>query len=172
MNKKERKLKFGALDVFIILVVIVCAVSIVLRYVSNKQSDVGASTPLENYVISFEVLDIKDTSAQNYLEPGTNFYLVESDVLLGTLREGITVRDAEKYYEMPNGDIVLAQNNATGDLYRVDVEGSFDAKGRVDSSGRFLLGGNTYIGINKEVKIYSKYLAVTVVITGITNAGQ
>lgn len=172
MNKKENKLKFGALDIFIILVVLVCAVSIAFRYVSNKQSDVGGSAPLENYVVSFEILDIKDTSAQHYMEPGTNFYLVESDALLGSLREGITIRDAEKYYEMPNGEIVLAQNNATGELYRVDVEGSFDVKGRVDNSGRFLLGGNTYIGINKEVKIYSKYLAVTVIITGITNAGQ
>ncbi len=172
MNNKERKLKIGALDIFIILIVIVCAVSIVLRYVSNKQSDVGESAPLENYVISFEVLDIKDTSAQYYMEPGTGFYLVDSDAYIGTLREGITIRDAEKYYEMPNGEIVLAQNNATGDLYRVDVEASFDAKGRVDSAGRFLLNGNTYLGVNKEVKIYSKYLAVTVVITGITNAAQ
>ncbi len=172
MNNKEKKLRIGALDIFIILVVLVCVVSIALRYISDKQSDVGESAPLENYVVSFEILDVKDTSAQHYMEPGTNFYLEETDAILGTLREGITISDAEKYYEMPDGQVVVAQNNATGDLYRVDVEASFDVKGRVDSAGRFLLNGNTYLGLNKEIKIYSKYLAVTVIITGITNTAQ
>ena len=172
MNNKEKKLRIGALDIFIILVVLVCAVSIALRYVSIKDAGVGESAPLENHDVSFKVSDIKDTSAQYYMEPGTSFYLEDTDAILGTLREGITVSDAEKIYEMPNGEVVVAQNNATGDLYRVDVEASFDAKGRVDSAGRFLLNGNTYLGINKEVKIYSKYLAITVVITGITNTAQ
>ena len=165
-NKKQEK-RLNALDWFVIVVVLVCAVAVGIRFISVRGSDVNDKVQLENYVISFEILDIKNSSAQNYMDAGTNFYLEETDEFLGTLREGVTIRDAQTFYEMHDGSVVLAQNTATGDLYRVDVEGSLDAKGKIDANGSFLLGGNRYIGMNKEVKIYSKYLAVTVIITGI-----
>ncbi len=168
-NKKQAK-RLNALDWFIIIIVLVCAVAIGIRFFSVRGSDVNDKVELENYVISFEILDIKNSSAQNYMDAGTNFYLQETNEFLGTLREGITVRDAQTFYEMPDGTIVWAQNTATGDLYRVDVEASLDARGKLDANGSFLLGGNRYIGMNKEVKIYSKYLAVTALITGIVKA--
>ena len=169
-TKSEKKTKIGALDIFIIIVVVVCVAAISVRMYVNSTSDVGEQVQLEDYVVSFKVLDIKDSSAKSYFEPNTNFYLKDLNTIFGTMREGITVNDAEKEYEMPNGDVVIAQNNATGDLYRVDVEASVTAKGRIDSEGRFLLNGNTYLGANKELEIYSKYLAVTVIITSVEKA--
>lgn len=166
-TKKVKKVRIGALDIFIIVAIIVCAVAIGIRMYVNSISDVGEQVELEEYVVSFKVLDIKDSSANNYFEPGTLFYFEDNDSYFGAIREGITVNDAEKEYEMPNGEVVVAQNNATGDLYRVDVEASVTCNGRIDSDGRFLLNGNTYLGVNKEVKIYSKYLAITVIISDI-----
>lgn len=166
-NTKQRKFRLGALDIFIIICLIFCLVAVGARYFINRNSDIGESVQMDSYIISIKILDIKDSSAQLYFEPGSEFYLEETNAPFGTILEGVTISDAEKVYEMPNGDIVIAQNNATGDLYRVDVEASFDAVGRVDSDGRFLLNGNTYIGANKEVKLYSKYLSVTAMVTSV-----
>jgi hypothetical protein len=134
------------------------------------KSDTNASVQLDDYIISFKVSNIKDSSAKNYFEKGTNFYLTESNVLLGSLREGVIVKDAETYYETADGTVVLVTNNAVGDLYRVDVEASLDAKGRVDANGGFYLGGNIFIAPNKELVIYSKYLSITVTVTDIKKA--
>ena len=142
MNNTKNKRRLGALDVFIIIVVIICAVSIAVRYFDVQESDVNNNVQLENYVLSFEIKNIKDSSADNYFEKGTNFYIEDSG----------------------------APNTATGDLYRVDVEGSMDVMGITGSDGRFLLGGNQYIALNKEIKVCSKYLLVTIAVTGITKA--
>ena len=77
---------------------------------------------------------------------------------------------AETLYEMPDGSIISAPNSGTGDNYRVDVHTSVTAQGTISGDGSFLLGGNTYIGLNKELQIYSKYLAITVKITGISKS--
>lgn len=167
MNKTE-KTRLGALDVFIIVAVLVCIVSVGLRMFMTQSSDLDKNVQLDNYIVSFKVMGIRDSSAKNYLNKGTNFYLDENDVLFGALREGVTISDAEAYYEMPDGSIVLASNNASGDLYRVDAECSLDVTGKTDANGCFLLGGNKYIGINKELLIYSKYLSITVLVTDIT----
>ena len=70
---------------------------------------------------------------------------------------------------MPDGKVVSTRNTATGSLYRVDVEGSFTVQGRLDQNGTLLLDGNKYIGLNKEISIYSKYLSIQIQITGIIN---
>ena len=120
MNQPKKQ-HIGALDVVIIVIVLVCAVSVGLRVMMTRNSDLDKNVQLENYIVSFKVMDIRDSSAKNYLQKGTNFYLDDSDEFFGTLREGVTVNDAETYYEMPDGTIVLAANNASGDLYRVDA---------------------------------------------------
>lgn len=166
--EKTKKMRLGALDVFIIAAVLVCAVSVGLRMIMVNNSDLDKNVQLENYIVSFKVSGIRDHSAQKYLQEGTNFYLDENDVFFGTLRGIPTTNDAEKYYEMPNGEIVRVKNNETGDFHRVDVECVLDVTGKMDADGRFLLGGNKYIGVNKELLIYSKYLSITAVVTDIT----
>jgi len=169
MNKTKKQ-RLGALDVFIIAVVLVCAVSVGLRMFMTQNSDLDKNVQLDNYIVSFKVMGIRDSSAKNYLKKGTDFYLDETDTFFGTLREGVTTNDAEAYYEMPDGSIVLASNTASGDLYRVDAECSLDVTGKMDANGYFLLGGNKYIGRGKELMIYSKYLSITVLVTDITKA--
>ena len=141
MNQ-SKKMRLGALDVFIIAAILVCAVSVGLRMFMTRSSDLDKNVQLDNYIVSFKVEGIRDSSAKNYLKTGTNFYL--------------------------DGSIVLASNNASGDLYRVDAECSLDVTGKTDADGRFLLGGNKYIGPGKELLIYSKYLSITVIVTDIT----
>ena len=166
MNTKEKR-RLGALDWVIIVVLIACLISIGLRVYSTMRAQTANSVELEDYIISFKVSNIKDSSAKNYFEKGTNFYLSQTGEFFGTLREGVTVKDAETYYEMPDGTVAIVTNNAVGDLYRVDVEAMLDVKGRVDENGAFYLDGNKFIAPNKEIKIESKYLSITVVVTDI-----
>ncbi len=168
METKHRKHKgLGALDVFIILAVLAAAAGIGLRAYMNRNADVGTSAVLEDYIVSFEIKDIRDSSNARHMHPGDKFYLKDTGVYFGELTEENTVSPAETFYEMPDGTIVKAANSGTGDNYRVDVQTSVVAQGTLSGDGSFLLGGNTYLGLNKELQIYSKYLAVTVKITGI-----
>lgn len=169
MKSKEKK-RLGALDGLIIIVLVICLVSVGLRVYSTMNSETGGNVKLEDYIVSFKVSNIKDSSAKNYFEKGTNFYLSQTGDFFGTLREGVIIRDAETYYEKSDGSVVLITNNAVGDLYRVDVEAALEAKGRVDENGAFYLGGNIFIAPNKEIMICSKYLSITVVITDIQKA--
>ncbi len=164
----EKSKKLGALDIFIIVILVICIVSIGFRYFTDSNSDVSESTQLDNYKISFKVMGIRDSSARNYMNKGAKFYIDESNTYIGTISDdSITITDAMKYYSSLDGTSVTAANTGTGDLYKVDVEASFDTQGKIDSSGRFLLGGNQYIGENQEIQIHSKYLSITILITDI-----
>ncbi|MGN1408807.1 MAG: DUF4330 family protein [Eubacteriales bacterium] len=167
----ENKKRLGALDVFIIIIILACMVSVGFRIFANRTSEVVESTQLDNYIVSFKVMGIRDSSARNYITKGTKFYMDKSNLYIGSISDGnITITDAKKYYDALDGSTVSATNSATGELYKVDVEASFDVQGKVDSNGRFLLAGNQYIGVNQELQIHSKYLSITVLVTGINKA--
>ena len=170
MENKTEKKRLGTLDYFIIFALIAVIACFAVRFISTERSSVAEKVELEDYIVSFKVSGIKDSSAKNYMEPGSRFYIEETGVYLGELCEGLTINDAQKYYELDNGEIIVAQNNATGDLYRVDVEGAFLSSGLTDANGCYLLGGNTYLGVNKVLTIQSKYLKIIIEITDIRKA--
>ncbi len=169
-TKHQKRRGPGALDIFIVLALIAVIAGVGLRAYISSNSNVGTAAVLEDYVISFEVLNIRDSSNARHMHPGDKYYLKENGAFFGTLTEENTVSPAAAYYEMPDGTIVREVNTASGDNYKVDVQTSVIAQGMISSNGSFLLGGNTYIGLNKEVQICSKYLSITVRITGIEKA--
>lgn len=165
----ENKKRLGALDIFIIIILVMCIVSVGFRLMSNKTSEITEGTQLENYTMSFKIMGIRDSSARNYMGKGTKFYLNDTNTYIGSINNGnITITDAQKYYDGMDGITVSAANTGTGDLYKVDVEAAFDVEGKTDSNGRFLLGGNQYVGVNQELQIHSKYLSITILVTDIT----
>lgn len=171
MNENgKRKKGLGALDVLILLLLLAVAGSAGYRWYSARNSYTASSAQMDPYVITFLITDIRDSSAQKYMETDTVFYFTDTDQVFGTLREGKTIRDAERMYNMANGEVVKVSTDLTGDFYRVDVEASVTAHGRTDADGRFLLDGSRFIGENREITIYSKYLTVTAVVTGISLA--
>ena len=170
MNNSTKKKRIGTLDIFIIFAVIACIVCIAIKYFMIDKSGVSEKVQLEDYVISFSASGIKDSSANNYMTPGTKFYIKDTNTYFGSLMEGLTIKDAKKYYELQNGEVVVSENNAVGDLYRVDVEAKVSVKGKMDANGCFLLNGNTYVGVNKSLTLNSKYLSVSVIITDISKA--
>ena len=71
METKHRKQKgLGALDVFIILALLAVIAGAGLRAYMNRNADIGTSAALEDYIISFEVKDIRDSSNARHMNPG------------------------------------------------------------------------------------------------------
>lgn len=167
-TQNEKKNRLGALDIFIILAVVVCIVSIGWRYISIKDDSTNNSVSLDNYIVSFDVYNIRKSSADNYLEVGTEFFIDDGDAFFGTLREQISILDAEKFYTTSNGEVVRVAGTGTGEQDRVDFKGTMNCSGVMNENGSFLLNGNLYLGIDKEIKLYTKYLSVSIKITGIS----
>lgn len=169
--KQKTKKHLGALDIMIIVVVVLLIAALAVRFIGTHGSEASTGTVLEHYIVSFKICGIRHTSAEKFMEAGTSFYLDETGDYLGTLRSnGFTVNDAKNTYELTDGSIVSVTTTGEDDLYKVDVACSFDTEGRLDSNGNFLLNGTRYLGVNKEVKIVSKYLSVTGYITDISKA--
>lgn len=70
-DKKSSKYKFNVLDVFIILVAVLCIVGIYFR--GNIQSWVGAEKELDEFQITLVVEQVKSTSNQ-YISLGDKIY--------------------------------------------------------------------------------------------------
>jgi len=64
MNQPKKQ-HIGVLDVIIIVIVLVCAVSVGLRMVMTRNSDLDRNVQLDNYIVSFKVMGIRDSSAKN-----------------------------------------------------------------------------------------------------------
>ena len=167
-TQNEKKNRLGALDIFIILAVVVCLVSIGLRYISVKDDTANNSAALDNYIVSFDIYNIRKSSADNFLEVGTEFFIDDGDAYFGTLREQISILESEKFYTTSAGDVIRVSSTGTGEQYRVDFKGTMNCRGVENENGSFLLNGNLYLGIDKEIKLYSKYLSVSIKITGIS----
>ena len=167
-TQNEKKNRLGALDIFKILAVVVCIVSIGWRYISIKDDSTNNSVSLDNYIVSFDIYNIRKSSADNYLEVGTEFFIDDGDAFFGTLREQISILDAEKFYTTSAGDVIRVAGTETGEQDRVDFKGTMNCSGVMNENGSFLLNGNLYLGIDKEIKLYTKYLSVSIKITGIS----
>ena len=177
MNGNETKKRgLGALDVMVIVLVLVVAGSVGARYFRNHSPGAAQTSQLEEYVISFQVKNIRNSSAENYLkekekaEDNEVFFLDENGQSFGTFLNRISLGDAQKYYEMQDGSVALVTSHISGDQRRVDVEANVTASGLMTKEGCFLLNGSRYIVVNDEIKIHSKNVAFTVLITGINKA--
>lgn len=170
MNK-EKKIRMGALDVFIIAAVITCIVGLGLRMFSRSEAVVNHNAVMDNYVVSFSVSNIRESSVK-YFSKGDVFFIKENTVRLGELIERSDL-PAQKYYSDINGNTVYVMNESTDDrTKRRDVTASLLVSGIMDERGRFLLNGTQYLGVNKEMEIKSKYITVNVKITSIAKAAE
>lgn len=171
-NQKTERKRLGALDIMIIVIVIVCLCSVAIRYFTQRSAGYGSEVgqPLESYIISFEVKDLRNSSAVNCMNAGDVFFIEDENQSIGKLREDLSIQVAEKVYESADGQLVTVRTTGEGDLYRVDVRGSFESIGRMTDDGSFLLGGNLPLAVNKEIKLYSKFLAIEVRLTDISRA--
>ena len=174
MNESGTQKKgLGALDWMILILAVFVIGSVVLRHLRTSDADSLGKIPLEQYLIGFEVKNIREESAKKYMNKGDRFYLADTGVPFGVLTEQKSIGGASKYYELLDGRVILGtmEEEVTKELYRVDVKSEVVAEGRYDAEGTFLLGGTRRIGLNKELTIYSKNVTFTVLVTDIRKVG-
>lgn len=165
-NKKDR-VRLGVLDIFIIAAILVCIVSVGLRWYFTKDSVLTNPTQMQSYTVNFVIKDIRATSVK-YLYEGAAFYINDNGDYLGTV---VSVDDtpAMTEYITKDGQHVYIPNNTEDErVNRVDVSGSFAVSGIRGEDGYFYLNGNRYLAPNEELEIKSKELSVTVIIDSIT----
>ena len=160
----------NALDVFIILIAIACAVGVGARIYLGDRGDVLGRETSESgeYLVSFLVLDIRESSADCFVS-GDVFYSQPSGDLFGTLIDTPTFTPAELFIEDEEGNYILTYSTESGDDARIDVRGTFTVSGTMTDEG-FLVGGKTYVAANKMVAVQSEKIFVNMTITDITKA--
>lgn len=156
----KTKLRFNAIDLVIIILVVGCIAGLALRYqlinVLHSQSESNGAN------VSFYLSNIRSTS-ENYFNEGDTFYLANEDIEFGTLLSGFRFEPAAQYNMRSDGKYV----KTTAVNGRSDMYGTLKADGRFAESGEFLLGGTKYIAAGSELSIFSNNIEVTVIITDI-----
>lgn len=153
-NKTGKKsFKFGALDVVIILLFIACAVGIILRY--NISEKLQNTTDMREAEVEFVVTGLSPSSADAFVLGDVVFW---EGNRLGPIKSK-DVFNAVEYNANADGLPVKAEN-----LEKRDVEGVISVSGKKTDDG-FLLNGNMYIAAGKELKITTKNIAVTIIVT-------
>ena len=169
---KTPKRRIGVLDVCILVAIVVIIAGVAARFILRDTSSMAQPKALANYLVDFEIKDIRGTS-EKYLKTDSAFYLDETGDYLGVVYKKEVLSDpAMTEYVTPEGEGVYAANTRDigDDLCRIDVTGTFLVSGYVDDNGFFLLNGNRYLGLSKEVAVRSRELMVNIIITDIRTA--
>ena len=169
---KIQKRHIGVLDVCILVALVAIIAGVAARFILRDNSSMAQPKALQNYLVDFEIKDIRGTS-EKYLKTDSPFYLDETGDYLGVVYKKEVLSDpAMTEYVTPEGNVVYVPNlrDAGDDLCRIDVTGTFLVSGYVDDNGFFLLNGNRYLGLSKEVAVRSRELMVNVIITDIRTA--
>ncbi|MBQ4606486.1 MAG: hypothetical protein IJB15_07250, partial [Clostridia bacterium] len=61
---KTKKKRLGALDICILTAVILCVAGVALRMAFQEDSVLAQNTVLDTYTVSFDIYDIRETSAR------------------------------------------------------------------------------------------------------------
>ncbi len=165
MNSNSKR-KISALDIFAVLLLLLCVAGVIVRaYVGDGGaiSDVGKENG--EYTVSFEITGVSGTVG-SYIAEGENLY-GEGGVLIGTVKEGVTVTPAVIFAEDKDGKYVQSYSASdNGETSLVDVKGTMFVKGREVACG-FLANGKTYLSPNFETELHTKNVTVTVKITDV-----
>ena len=164
-SEKKSKHRFNAIDVFIILLVILCVVGVYFRGEIAKK--IGIEKKVEEYQISFKVSEIRYTSSQ-YFYAGNNVYLNDGNILVGTIEGNCIVLPAEVYVDGPDGSPILS--NYPKDTY-VDITGIIKCEG-LEKSKRFYLNGTYSLSPGSTLTVHTETVDFVMTITEISKLSK
>lgn len=163
--KKKTKHKFNIIDVFIILLVVLCVIGVYFR--GQIAEKIGIEKKVEEYQISFKVSEIRYTSSQ-YFYPGNSVYLDNGNILVGTIEGNCTVLPAEVYVDGPDGVPILS--NYPKDTY-VDITGALKCQG-LEKSNRFYLNGTYSLSPGSSLTVHTETVDFVMTITEIAKISK
>jgi len=169
---KSNKLpRFGLLDIFIILLVIVTIVCIYFRhdmlaFFTNQRNS-------EQYTVTFSIQNIRYTTP-NYIEIGDTVYFKSDGKVLGTVMSA-----SDEMSNLALNNITPASKTVINDAgqpieifypnneIRVDGKGRLSCFGKTSDKGAVLINGSTYIAPGQELNVYTEEVSVTIQILSI-----
>ena len=167
-SEKSKKLpRFGALDAFIILVLIVAIVGVFFRY---KLLDVlTAQQNLNDYSISFSVDNVRYTTP-DYINIGDVVYFDENGAELGVItnesenKGAFSVAPASELFTDSNGNVIeVHYPNET----RVSISGKLVCSAKVSETGGILVNGTTYVAPGQTIDVNTELVSMTIQINNI-----
>lgn len=170
-NSERKRRGISALDVFAVILVILCAAGAVIRILGGEKGVLPITEPKsEDYNVSFEITGTSSLQGGNVVSGETLYD--ENGNLFGTVKENVTVTPAVIYVEDAAGKYLQTfAGSDNGDSNSVDVRGAIASKGYFTDKG-FLVGGKTYVAPNYEITLHSSKATFTLRITDISKAGK
>lgn len=162
--------KFKALDVVILVLILTAVVGVYFRY--NILDTLTGNKNLKDYVISFDITDVQ-YKTENYINIGDTVYYNNGEEL-GTLIEASdNTKNALIVYPaiisyVPEGG-TLAEEVSYPDLTRIDAEGRMKSRGTYSTDRGFLLKGTAPIAVGDKLSVKTDLVSVEITITGITS---
>jgi hypothetical protein len=165
MKNSEKKLRFGIIDIAIVIAVCVLLAGAVLRY--GLSGTWGSSDELDNFVVSFVVFS-KNPDSVDTLAQGESVYFKESGNYFGSINSGLSIMPAEDFVTLPSGAIV----KGTAVDGKVDVRGSLNVKGFYKDGEGFFQNGTMFIAAGQNIAVNTQNSDFTMLILDISRADK
>ena len=169
-STEKNRIKFRALDVVIIVLILASVVGVYFRY--NIVDLIAGGRNLKDYAVSFEIKDIQDSTKDKF-ELGNKIYYKGNGELLGELMAVTENSDAVVHHTpaiktvIPEGTteaIEISYPEGT----RIDVSARMSCKGKYSEESGFLLGGTNYIAPGQTISVMTDYVTFDIIITDIS----
>lgn len=165
-EKAGTKRRFSPLDLFIIILSVLCAGGVFIRlYLGDVNIATGDSYDKGEYAVSFLAAGV-DTVYGEHFGVGKVFYLEDGSVF-GTMADGVAITPAQLTVEDGEGGLVQVYAAGNGDDSIVDIRGTVTASGTYSPEKGFYIGGKYYAAANKTLVIHSADADIQVLVTDI-----
>ncbi len=156
-TKQKTGPRFNVFDVLIILAILSCIAAIVIKifFIEDVQAD------LKNARIAFTVENVSEATAEAFCVQNRVIYLQDSDAQIGTL-EKASYSAQKLLVEDMGGKLVEAKHPT-----KKQIEGEALISGYWSADG-FLVGGTHLATVGSTFKIYTKDVACTITIVGVS----
>ena len=167
---KREKRSLSALDVFIVILVLLCLAGLALRVALGRDGSLPEDSPKTGeFALTFEIPSLKAQSGSD-ISAGDVLY-TEDGAVFGTLTSQLSVTPARIYSEDADGKYVLSYSSGEGDGALVDVTGVMTVTGYQTGYG-FLAGGKTLASPGCEIALHTDRLTFTVRVTDVARVSD
>ncbi len=160
---KRHGISFGALDAFIIVLVLVALLGIFARSALAGENGVLATAPeMSDAAVSLLITDIEGTSSL-YFVLGNKLTIAEYGVT-GSVMSDFTVTPAEYFVENENGELIVEYHDEENG--HIDLRGALLVSGYY-KDGVYILDGKTPFTAGMEITLENETIKVKALVTDV-----
>ena len=170
-GESRSAVKFKALDVVILVLILMAVVGVYFRY--NILDTLTGSKNLKDYVISFDISNVQ-YKTEDYINIGDKVYYNNGEELGTLIEASANTKNALIVYPtiinyVPDG-ATLAEELSYPENTRIDAEGRIKCRGSYTASSGFLLKGKKPISVGDTLSVTTELVTVQITVTNISSA--